>query len=71
MKVCFGGIMIKAGRRTGAVKSTCVPAWIREQADQCEWNNQFILILKAEYVNSEAAISAILGNEWLSRPRRI
>lgn len=59
--------MIKAGRRTGAVKGARIPAWIRDKANQSKWNDQFIGILKRDYVNSDVAISTILRDERLSQ----
>ena len=59
--------MPKARRRTGAVKHARIPAWIGDKANQSKWNDQFIGILKRDYMNSDVAVSTILRNEWLSQ----
>lgn len=59
--------MTKSGRRTGVVKSARMPSWITDKDNQRRWNGQFIEILKRDYTNSDASISAILRNERLSQ----
>jgi hypothetical protein len=59
--------MIKAGRRAGDVKGTRTPAWIQDTANQRRWNDQFIEILKRDYVSLDVTIATILRDERLSR----
>ena len=59
--------MIKAGTRAAAVKGARIPAWTQDTANQSRWNDQFIGILKRDYVNSDVAISAILRDGRLSQ----
>ena len=44
-----------------------MPNWIPDKENQREWNGQFIGILKKDYMDSDTAISAILGDERLSQ----
>lgn len=54
-------------KRARVVKGARVPAWIRDTANQDKWNNRFIEILKRDYENSDAVISAILKDERFSQ----
>jgi hypothetical protein len=58
--------MIKAGKRPRAVRRTPIPRWISDKENQRKWNGQFIKMLKRDYANSDAAITAIVSNERLS-----
>jgi hypothetical protein len=58
--------MTKTGRRTGAVRGARMPSWKTDKKNQRKWNGQFIRILRRDYLNSDSAISAILGNQRLS-----
>jgi hypothetical protein len=60
------GIMTKAGKRTRTEKSGQKPGWISDKENQTKWNARFAKILKRDYGNSDAAISAIRGDERLS-----
>jgi hypothetical protein len=44
-----------------------MPGWIRDKENQRKWNGRFIEILNKYYLNSDAAISAILADERLSQ----
>jgi len=59
--------MSKTGRTTEEVKGVRIPAWTQDTANQCKWNDQFIGILKRDYLNSDAAIAAILRDRRLSQ----
>jgi hypothetical protein len=59
--------MTKTRRRTGPVRGAQVPGWITDTENQRKWNGEFIRIIKRDYLNSGAAISAILANERLSQ----
>jgi len=58
--------MTKARRRTKSVRGARMPSWKTDKENQRTWNGQFIRILKRDYLNSDSAISAILGNGELS-----
>ena len=49
------------------MNGSSVPAWSQDTANQARWNEQFIAILKRDYGNSDAAISAILRDALLSQ----
>jgi hypothetical protein len=57
--------MTKIGRQ--AVRGTQTPSWINDRESQTKWNSRFINILRRDYLNSDSTISAILGNERLSK----
>lgn len=59
--------MTKTRRRTGTVSGTRMPSWITDEGNQKKWHNQFTTILKRDYLNSDSAAAAILGNERLSQ----
>jgi len=44
-----------------------MPSWRTDRRDQKKWNGRFIRIIKRDYLNSDSVISAILGNERLSK----
>src|SRR5271154_2325066 len=67
MKVRYGGTMTKAGRRTRAVRGARMPSWISDKENQTKWNGIFVDILKRDYRNADAAISAILSDGRLSQ----
>jgi hypothetical protein len=43
------------------------PRWISDKENQRKWNGLFIKILKRDYLHSDSAISAILGNNRVSQ----
>jgi hypothetical protein len=57
----------KTRRRTGAVKGARIPRWITDKQDQKKWNGRFLAILKRDYTNLDASVSAILHDERLSQ----
>jgi hypothetical protein len=59
--------MIRAGRRTRAVKGARFLAWIEDKANQDKWNEKFIEILKRDYVNIDTPISTLLRDQRLSQ----
>lgn len=59
--------MMKPRKRPGAVKVAHIPEWVRDVANQNEWNERFIGILKRDYESSDVAISAMLRDERLSK----
>ncbi len=59
--------MIKAGRRTRAVRSAPEPSWISDKENQTKWNGTFIEILRRDYRTVDATISAILSDPLLSQ----
>src|SRR5271169_94040 len=67
MRVRLGGIMTKTMRRAGTRRGAQMPSWRTDQSDQKKWNGQFIRIIKRDYLNLDSVISAILGNERLSK----
>ena len=46
-------------KKEGTVRSAQKPSWIPDKENQRKWNGQFIGILKRDYANSDAIISAI------------
>lgn len=42
------------------------PSWIADKENQKKWNGQFMGILRRDYANSDATVSAILGDKRLS-----
>jgi hypothetical protein len=42
------------------------PSWIADKESQRKWNGQFIRILRRDYANSDATVSAILRDKRLS-----
>jgi hypothetical protein len=59
--------MTKTGESTENVRGASVPAWIQDTADQSSWNDKFIEILRRDYANFDATISAILSDRHLSQ----
>lgn len=59
--------MNKPARKIRNVKGTGVPAWTLDTANQSQWNDRFVKILKRDYANSDAVISAILKDERISQ----
>ena len=60
-------IMTKTKRRTGTISRARMPSWNNDKENQRKWNGQFIGILRQSYLDSDSAISALLGNERLSQ----
>ena len=54
-------------RQGGAVKTADLPDWIKDPADQKEWNGRFVKILRRADKNLDSTISAILDNEKLAQ----
>jgi hypothetical protein len=54
-------------RQTRSAKVGREPAWIKDTANQAEWNDRFISILKRDHRNSDSTISAILNNERVAQ----
>jgi len=46
--------------------SVQTPSWIADKENQRKWNDHFIRILRRDYANSDATISAVLRNKKLS-----
>jgi len=59
--------MVKARRLSAARRPARIPSWISDKENQRRWNEQFIGIIKRDYANSDAVISAILNDERLSK----
>jgi hypothetical protein len=57
---------VKSKKKEGTVRSAQKPSWIADKDNQRKWNGQFIRILRRDYANSDATISAILRNKPLS-----
>jgi hypothetical protein len=55
--------MVKARRRMRRTAGT--PGWVVDTRSQRTWNDRFKSILKRDFTNSDAAISAILSDERL------
>ena len=51
---------------TGAVRGTGKPSWIDDKVNQEKWTGQFIEILKRDYEDLDAAISAIVRDRRLA-----
>jgi hypothetical protein len=67
MKDCSRAKMVKIRGRTAAAKVRGKPAWIGDTANQKQWNDRFIAILKRDYKSSDSTVAAILGNERLAQ----
>jgi hypothetical protein len=67
VKDCSRAKMVKIRERTAAAKVRGKPAWIGDTANQKQWNDRFIAILKRDYRNSDSTIAIILGHERLAQ----
>jgi len=56
----------RSKKKVGTVRRAQKPSWIADKENQRKWNGQFVGILKRDYANSDATISAILRNKPLS-----
>ena len=58
--------MSKTGRKA-ARKVAPLPGWVKDTANQREWNERFVGVLKANYENLDPTVSLILGDEKLAQ----
>jgi hypothetical protein len=57
---------VKSKKKEGTVRSAQKPGWIADKENQRKWNSEFMRILRRDYSNSDASISAILRDKLLS-----
>jgi hypothetical protein len=56
----------RSKKKEGTMRAAQKPSWIADKENQKKWNGQFIRILRTDYANSDATVSAILRDKRLS-----